>query len=600
MIKSKKSNLTMVLSVIILLVCLLLSIVNITGAWFTDGSGANKTINTIIKTGEANLNVYQEDNTGTQTLLSKSLPTGYTQLEYIRSTGTQYINTGYVANGNTSIDMEFELTTISGTQTLYCSRLTMNSNTFTAFLLPNQIRLDYASSQIQTTLTVSENTRYSLQTNYNSATLNGTKFTTSASQTTFSATNPMTLFASYTGYSNGSFSGVGNYSLMRIYKFTIYESGKVVKNLIPAKNSAGTIGMYDLVQDKFYTNAGTGTFVAGSEVLAGSGVSLAYDSTNKTNNKIDVVSLPTGYTQVEYLESTGTQYLTIGYYANGNTSIDMEFEMTSVSKTATLYCSRTDLRENTFTVFVTDQNIRSDYNTSQTLTNMKIATNVRYSLQTMAGKVVLNGIEFNTGVGKATFTATAPMSLFASSGTKNTIDNKSLMKIFKFKIYENENLVRQLVPAKNSSGALGMYDLVEDKFYTNAGTGSFVAGEEISGAQNTLKLLLKNEDFGKSFGVRYKVEFFVATPTGKQALTATIAGMTAPTSSTNGFKLNSDGWYYYQNNAGQNVVFEPATSSATTSKYLMTSFAIDFSNMSNLLGGNSIYMQISVESVVVS
>ena len=73
-----------------------------------------------------------------------------------------------------------------------------------------------------------------------------------------------------------------------------------------------------------------------------------------------------------------------------------------------------------------------------------------------------------------------------------------------------------------------------------------------------------------------------------------------PTSSTNGFVYNStDGYYYYQNSSGQNVMFEPATSSAVTSRYLMQSFSIDFSSVSNLLGGNSIYMEILVESVTI-
>ena len=111
-------------------------------------------------------------------------------------------------------------------------------------------------------------------------------------------------------------------------------------------------------------------------------------------------------------------------------------------------------------------------------------------------------------------------------------------------------------------------------------------------------MLLKNEDLGSSFGIRYKVNFYATTLNGKVLLTSSIAGMTVPTSSTNGFVYNStDGYYYYQNSSGQNMVFEPATSSAVTSRYLMQSFSIDFSSVSNLLGGNSIYMEILVESV---
>ena len=95
---------------LVLAVSLLFSIVNVTGAWFTDSSADKKTINTVIKTGEANLNVYQEDSTGTQTLLSKSLPTGYTQLEYIESTGTQYIDTGYIYKTAPKVETDIYIT----------------------------------------------------------------------------------------------------------------------------------------------------------------------------------------------------------------------------------------------------------------------------------------------------------------------------------------------------------------------------------------------------------------------------------------------------------------------------------------------------------
>ena len=35
------------------------------------------------------------------------LPSGYTQVEYIKSNGSNYINTGYIPNSKTNIDIEF-------------------------------------------------------------------------------------------------------------------------------------------------------------------------------------------------------------------------------------------------------------------------------------------------------------------------------------------------------------------------------------------------------------------------------------------------------------------------------------------------------------
>ena len=43
-----------------------------------------------------------------------SLPSGYTQLEYIESTGTQYISTGITPTENTKVVIEFNSSSSSG------------------------------------------------------------------------------------------------------------------------------------------------------------------------------------------------------------------------------------------------------------------------------------------------------------------------------------------------------------------------------------------------------------------------------------------------------------------------------------------------------
>ena len=392
----------------VLVVSLLLSFVNITGAWFTDDSSTGKTISAIIKTGEANLNVYQEDSTGTQTMLSKSLPTGYTQLEYLQSDGNQKFDTGIKPSSNMRFvgKSYFQRTTTGADNYLFGS-----GSSYSNFVGLMATRGNFwagvgsaSASIVDDFPTIEDYYTFNFDYSYNetTATLNSNlgNGTLTYSDSTLTTAN-IYLFDRSTA---------GGTWLTRFYSFTIYSKNVMVRNFVPAKNASGVVGMYDLVEGKFYTNQGTGTFTAGSAQKSGSGISLAYDTTNKTNNKVDV--------------------------------------------------------ENT----------------------------------------------------------------------------------------------------------------------------------------NSLKLLLKNEDLGSSFGVRYKVTFYAATANDKVELSSSISGMSVPTSSSNGFVFNStDGYYYYQNSAGTNVVFEPATSSGATSKYLMTGFSINYTNaISTLLGGNAIYMEISIESVSVS
>lgn len=44
---------------------------------------------------------------------------------------------------------------------------------------------------------------------------------------------------------------------------------------------------------------------------------------------------------------------------------------------------------------------------------------------------------------------------------------------------KGENLIHDFVPCKNSSNEVGLYDTINKVFYSNAGSGSFVAGPEL-------------------------------------------------------------------------------------------------------------------------
>ena len=52
-------------------------------------------------------------------------------------------------------------------------------------------------------------------------------------------------------------------------------------------------------------------------------------------------------------------------------------------------------------------------------------------------------------------------------------------RLFYFKIYDNDILVRDFIPILDKNGTPCMYDKVEGKFYYNAGTGQFIAGPVI-------------------------------------------------------------------------------------------------------------------------
>ena len=48
-------------------------------------------------------------------------------------------------------------------------------------------------------------------------------------------------------------------------------------------------------------------------------------------------------------------------------------------------------------------------------------------------------------------------------------------RLYSFRIYDGATLVRDFIPCKNPSGVVGLYEIVEGKFYQNKGTGEFIA-----------------------------------------------------------------------------------------------------------------------------
>ena len=50
--------------------------------------------------------------------------------------------------------------------------------------------------------------------------------------------------------------------------------------------------------------------------------------------------------------------------------------------------------------------------------------------------------------------------------TGGTVDTRRISgKLYGCKIYDNDKIVRDFIPCKNSSGVIGLYDTVNSQFY---------------------------------------------------------------------------------------------------------------------------------------
>ena len=187
------------------------------------------------------------------------LPDGYTELEYIQSTGTQYINTGVQPNQNTRVTATAFLTPSDVGTWLFGARNAASDSTFGFLTYENAYRSDYNTDQNKT-IPAAYSDPFEIDKNKNQTQINGETEATS-SVGTFQCNYPLILFANNTG---GSISGGGS---GKIYQLSIYDNGTMARMFIPCINPDGEIGLYDAANGQFYGNSGTGVFIGGPEIV---------------------------------------------------------------------------------------------------------------------------------------------------------------------------------------------------------------------------------------------------------------------------------------------------------------------------------------------
>lgn len=185
-----------------------------------------------------------------------SLPSGYKQLEYIQSSGTQYINSKFKANQDTRVVIDFEY--ISG-DVVFGAYDAAGANGFGLQAASNKWYTYYGTSNAYSSTAVVANIRLVADVNKNVSTLNGAVLRT-ATANTFSGANPLIIFGIYNA------SAPGFLTALKIYSCQIYDNGTLIRDFIPCKNASGVVGMWDDVNSVFYQNAGSGTFTSGPEI----------------------------------------------------------------------------------------------------------------------------------------------------------------------------------------------------------------------------------------------------------------------------------------------------------------------------------------------
>ncbi|MCQ2580972.1 MAG: hypothetical protein MJ164_02270, partial [Alphaproteobacteria bacterium] len=494
-----------------------------------------------------------------------TLPAGYTELEYIESTGTQYIDTGYIfTSENEKITADFQVTDLThgeqdkfllGTQSADTSKgmIWVDLFRYTGSTTIGNWYVRFGSSSSAAGFVGNENTRYQIELSKNTFKLySGETLIGSLSPNwigTFQNT-PLTVF--------GRLSNVGEFGESTPAKFwslKIQNGDTLTLDLIPAKRlSDNAIGMFDTVSQTFFTNAGTGDFIAGPEVVikiattkmvneefAAAEAKLATtvqtiesvvsrtisqteqiqilqdtkqtrpNETCPANMKCLLVQDEDGtphwypiiepklvsdsYTQLEYIEGTGTQYIDTGIANNSLTNPTIEITLKMIDKADVFWfgVSTYIAKGISYNMKTVDSDHRwfarwgSSSFSERPLTYQSgksaddlVFTDALHTLKLTGTKnlsVYVDGELVGTNTyNSCEFTATESIQLFGISSPST----RRKMQLGMWAISDNGVLLQKLIPAKrNSDNVIGMYDTVTGQFFTNAGTGTFVAGPTV-------------------------------------------------------------------------------------------------------------------------
>lgn len=227
---------------------------------------------------------------------------------------------------------------------------------------------------------------------------------------------------------------------------------------------------------------------------------------NGNSIKIDVTpSLPDGYTKLEYIESTGTQYIDTNFKSadrDRRYQIMSEIKLTDINVTeegrllgydnykGITDRSRAYLSVNSdgfyYTGLVPTDGVTVGNGGYSTVTKIMDLTEDKilyefledeYKIRLNNNELIVNGLALNQSVSVTLFGVSEHVYNSSTRKTTSTMHNFP-MRLYSFSIKDIIDNVykRRMIPCIDPSGIVGLYDLAEEKFYKYGSTNTFIAG----------------------------------------------------------------------------------------------------------------------------
>lgn len=295
------------------------------------------------------------------------------------------------------------------------------------------------NENVVTSLTTGQVVNLTLNKNVCSGDVGGTAFSHTYSTQTFTCPYTLHLFGLSRGIDMGS-------SPTKLYSCKIYDNGTLIRNYIP--------------------------------VIDNKGITCLYDTVNKTYNYLQTVSggasniIPANYTQVEYIQSTGTQYIDTGFKPNQNSGLTIDAKPVGASATqihCVFGCRGADLYWELYKASTSNETLYYFYGPTYG-PGFTIDWTARQIFAINKNVATVDGqtLSYDEQTFQLSYTV-----FIGADNNGGSVAGITPMRIYSCQIYDNDTLVRDYIPVTDASGVACLYDKVEKKTYYNAGTGNF-------------------------------------------------------------------------------------------------------------------------------
>ena len=389
------------------------------------------------------------------------------EVEYLESTGGQYIDTGIVPDYNTTVKATYEYVTLisSGNDMLIGARTTSAQGTryypvaLDGTLLKERYVLSTAVRRKEHLVLARHKIVFNDE---NHKVFVDNVEIGSLDNDLTSSTRTCWLFG---GNSEGS---AHWFAAGRIYECQILTNNVLARSFKPVVDGNGEACMFDEVEQKLYRNGGTGAFTAGPR--PGSG------EEEETGEK--------PWYLVEYLESTGTQYVDTGLPAHTNTQTDVGYQYRYVDSQWANgdMISGVQSPSRYYTVSLRGTTARKEgyiYGTNEVTKTYPEFYRHELCFNDAKRNVVLDGAligRFSPDFANST----RSVLIFAGHSTAGNASWKSKARIWHYDISEGGIPLRKFIPAVGTNGVACFHDLVSSSNYYNKGEDVFKVGRIIS------------------------------------------------------------------------------------------------------------------------